>query len=259
MNIVVLVKQVPDTWSERTLRSDDNTVDRAAADAVVNEMDEHGVEAALALKEAHGGEVTVVSMGPERTAETIRKALAMGVDKAVHICDDALHGSCAVSTSAALAAAIGTLAYDVVICGTEASDARVGAMGGMLSERLGVPALTSARSIVADGSTVRIERQTDDGYEVVEATTPLVISVIEKINEPRYPSFKGIMAAKKKQLSTLSLADLGIEADSVGLAGATSEVIEFSTAPPRGKGEVVPDDGTGGARIAGFLAAAKII
>jgi electron transfer flavoprotein beta subunit len=259
MNIVVLVKQVPDTWSERKLRADDKTVDRDAADAVFNEMDEHGVEEALMLKEAHGGEVTVVCMGPERAAETIRKALAMGADKAVHVSDDALRGSCAVGTSAALAAAIGTLDFDIVIAGTEASDARVGAMGAMLAERLGVPQLTAARSVEIDAGTVRIERQLDAGYEVVEADLPVVVSVIEKINEPRYPSFKGIMAAKKKELTTLSLADLGLDAAQVGAAGATSEVVDFAPRPPRAKGQIVTDEGDGGVKLADFLVAEKIV
>lgn len=259
MNIVVLVKQVPDTWSERTLRADDRTVDRDAADAVFNEMDEHGVEEALRLREAHGGEVTVVSMGPERAAETIRKALAMGADEAVHVSDPALHGSCAVGTSAALAAALKTLEFDVVIAGTEASDARVGALPAMLGERLGVPALTGARTLAVDRATARIERQLDAGYEVVEAPLPVVVSVIEKINEPRYPSFKGIMAAKKKQVATLTVADLGLDPATVGLAGATSEVLGFAPRPARGSGEIVVDEGDGGARIAAFLAAQRII
>jgi electron transfer flavoprotein beta subunit len=223
-------------------------------------MDEHAVEEALVLAEASGGgSVTVVSMGPDRTADTIRKALAMGADAAVHVSDEALHGSCAVATSQVLAAAVRTVPYDVVLCGTEASDARVGAVGAMLAEQLGVPALTGARSVEVDGDTVRIERQVDSGYEVVEATLPVVVSVIEKINEPRYPSFKGIMAAKKKPVTTLALADLGIDAASVGLAGATSEVVAAEPAPPREKGRVVTDDGTGGTQIADFLATAKIV
>jgi electron transfer flavoprotein beta subunit len=259
MNIVVLVKQVPDTWSNRTLRDDDRTVDRDAADAVFNEMDEHGVEEALKLKEAHGGEVTVLSMGPDRAGETIRKALAMGADKAVHVSDEALHGSCAVGTSAALAAALKTLEFDVVVVGTEASDARVGALGAMLGERLGVPALTGARTVTIDGTTARIERQVDAGFQTVEASLPVVISVIEKINEPRYPSFKGIMAAKKKPVQTLSVADLGLDPSSVGLAGATSEVVDFAPRPPKQQGEIVTDEGDGGTKLAGFLAAQKII
>jgi electron transfer flavoprotein beta subunit len=259
MNIVVLVKQVPDTWSDRKLRDDDRTVDRDAADAVFNEMDEHGVEEALKLKEAHGGEVTVLSMGPERTSETIRKALAMGADKAVHVTDEALHGSCAVGTSAVLAAALRTLEFDVVVVGTEASDARVGALGAMLAERLEVPALTGARSVSIDGQTARIERQVDSGFQTVEADLPVVISVIEKINEPRYPSFKGIMAAKKKPLTTLTLADAGIEADKVGLAGSGTEVAEFAARPPKQAGQVVKDEGDGGVKLAEFLASQKFI
>jgi electron transfer flavoprotein beta subunit len=259
MKIVVLVKQVPDTWSDRKLREDDRTVDRDAADAVFNEMDEHGVEEALKLKEAHGGEVTVLSMGPERTSETIRKALAMGADAAVHVSDEALHGSCALGTSAALAAALRTLEFDVVIVGTEASDARVGALGAMLAERLQIPALTGARSVTIEGTTARIERQVDAGFQTVEADLPVVISVIEKINEPRYPSFKGIMAAKKKPVQTLSVADLGLDPASVGLAGATSEVVDSAPRPPKAQGEIITDEGAGGVQLAEFLATQKII
>ncbi len=259
MNIVVLVKQVPDTWAERRLRDDDKTLDRESGDAVINEIDEYAVEEALRLQEKHGGEVTVLSMGPPRAIETIRKALAMGVDKAVHLTDDALHGSCAPQTSLALAAVLGTLEYDLVICGSEAVDARVSAMGALLAERLGVPQLTGARKVEVDGTTVRIERQTENGYDVVEAATPAVISVVEKINDPRYPSFKGIMAAKKKPLRTLSVADAGIDPAQVGLAGATSEVVEFTARPPREAGRVVRDEGDGGVKLADYLASQKII
>ncbi|MFN2625111.1 MAG: electron transfer flavoprotein subunit beta, partial [Mycobacteriales bacterium] len=213
MNIVVCVKQVPDTWAEKRLDPGDKTVDRASVDAVMNEIDEYAVEEALRLKEAHGGEVTVFSMGPERTVETIRKALSMGADKAVHLVDDALHGSCAVSTSYAMAQALQTLEYDLIIAGSEATDARTSIVPAMLAERLGLPQLTFARKVEVNDGTVRIERQTDNGYDVVEAKTPAVISVVEKINEPRYPSFKGIMAAKSKPLTTLSCADAGIETD----------------------------------------------
>ncbi len=259
MNIVVLVKQVPDTWAERKLRDDDKTLDRDAVDAVINEIDEYAVEEALKIKEAHGGEVTVLSMGPQRAIETIRKALAMGVDKAVHLCDDALHGSCAPQTSLALAKVLGTLEFDLVICGSEAVDARVSAMGALLAERLALPQLTGARKVDIDGASVRIERQTENGYEVVEATMPAVVSVVEKINEPRYPSFKGIMAAKKKPLTTLTIADAGIAADEVGLANATSEVTDFRARPPRQSGQVVKDEGDGGVQLAAFFATQKLI
>src|ERR671921_40504 len=204
MNIVVLVKQVPDSGAERTLSAGDNTVDRSSANNVINEMDEYAIEEALKIKEAQGGDVTVVTMGPERAAESIRKALSMGPDKAVHISDEALRGSCAVATSKVLAAALGTLEADLILCGAESTDGRVQVMPHMLAERLGVAALTGARKLTVDGSTLTIERQTEEGYEVVTATAPAIVSVWDTINEPRYPAFKGIMEAKKKPVQKLS-------------------------------------------------------
>ncbi|HEX6756403.1 MAG TPA: electron transfer flavoprotein subunit beta/FixA family protein [Mycobacteriales bacterium] len=259
MNIVVLVKQVPDTWAERRLSEADRTLDRDAVDAVMNEIDEYAVEEALRLKEAHGGEVTVLTMGPDRAGETIRKALSMGADKAVHVSDPALHGSCAIQTAEALAAALGTLEYDLVVCGSESTDARLSVMAALLSEKLGIPQLSGARKVTVDGSTVTIERQTETGYDRVQGSTPAVVSVVEKINEPRYPSFKGIMAAKKKPVSTVTVADLGLDPSTVGLANATSEVVGFTLRPPRQAGQVVKDEGDGGVKLAEFLATQKLI
>jgi electron transfer flavoprotein beta subunit len=258
MNIVVLVKQVPDSGAERTL-SADFSVDRASASNVINEMDEYAIEEALKIKEAHGGEVTVLSMGPASATESIRKALSMGPDKAVHITDDALHGSCAVATSKVLAAALGTLNADLIICGAESTDGRVQVMPHMLAERLGIAALTGARKLTVDGSQLTAERQTDEGYEVVTAATPAVVSVWDTINEPRYPSFKGIMAAKKKPVQTLSLADLGVPADEVGAAGATSAVLEYAKRPPRSAGTKITDEGTGGEQLVAYLATEKFV
>ncbi|MHB8342502.1 MAG: electron transfer flavoprotein subunit beta/FixA family protein [Mycobacteriales bacterium] len=259
MNTVVCVKQVPDTWAEKKLNPADNTVDRASVDVVMNEIDEYAVEEALRLKEAHGGEVTILSMGPARAVETIRKALSMGADKAVHVTDDALHGACALQTSLALAKALQTLDFDLVIVGSESTDARLSVMAALLAERLGLPQLSLARKVSVDGSAVTIERQTDSGYDVVQGSLPAVVSVVEKINEPRYPSFKGIMAAKSKPLTTLAVADLGLAGDQVGLDNATSRVVEFAARPPRGAGQIVKDEGDGGAKIAEFLASQKII
>lgn len=259
MNIVVLVKQVPDSGAERNLRTDDNTVDRASANNVINEMDEYAIEEALKIQEAHGGEVTVLTMGPDRATESIRKALSMGPDKAVHVLDDALHGSCAVATSKVLAAALSRLNPDLVLCGAESTDGRVQVMPHMLAERLGVAALTGARKLTVEGSTLTIERQTEEGYEVVTASTPAVVSVWDTINEPRYPSFKGIMAAKKKPVETLALADLGVDASEVGFAGATSAVIEHSKRPPRSGGTKVTDEGEGGVKLVEFLATEKFV
>ena len=159
----------------------------------------------------------------------------MGADAGVHVVDDSLHGSDAIATSLVLAKALGTLTWDLVILGTESTDARMSVVPAMLAERLGVAQLTFAGKVDVDGTTVRIQRVTDTGYDTVEAVLPAVVSVVEKINEPRYPSFKGIMAAKKKPVTTLTLADLGIGADEVGLAGAWSAVTEFA-APPAAAG-----------------------
>jgi electron transfer flavoprotein beta subunit len=259
MNIVVCVKQVPDTWAEKRLNSEDKTVDREGVDGVMNELDEYAVEEALRIKEASGGEVTVLTMGPDKSVETIRKALSMGADKAVHVVDPALHGSDALATSYAMAKALGTIEHDLVILGVESTDARMSVLPAMLAERLGASQATFARKVeVADG-TVKIERQTDTGYDVVEASTPAVVSVVEKINEPRYPSFKGIMAAKKKPHTTLSLADAGIEADKVGFSGSGTEVAEFAPRPPKQAGQIVKDEGDGGVKLADFLASQKFI
>jgi len=259
VNIVVTVKQVPDTWAEKKLDPADMTIDRKSVENVMNEMDEYGVEEGLRIKEAHGGEVTILTMGPEKAIEAIRKALSMGADKAVHLTDETLHGSDAIQTSAALAAVIKTLEADIVITSSEASDARGGVMGALLAEQLGLPQLTLARKVTVDPDArkVTIERQTDNGYAVVEAGLPVVIGVYEKINEPRYPSFKGIMAAKKKPLTTLSVADAGLSG--VGLDSAATAVDTAVARPPKSAGQRVKDEGDGGTKVADFLASQKLI
>ena len=259
MNIVVCVKQVPDTWAERKLKQGDATLDRESVDGLINELDEYAIEEALQIKEAHGGEVTVVTMGPEKASESVRKALSMGADKAVHLVDDALAGSDALQTSYALAQVLQSIGFDLVVLGAESTDARMGAMAAMLAERLGVAQLSLASKVEIDGSHVRVNRQSEDGYWVVEADLPAVISVVEKINEPRYPSFKGIMAAKKKPMQVLSPAEAGIDSSLVGLANAATEVVDFTERPPRQAGTIVKDGGDGGTKAAEFLAAGKFI
>jgi electron transfer flavoprotein beta subunit len=259
MNIVVLVKQVPDTEAQRQLNPADNTVDRAAVDPVINYIDEFAIEEGLRLKEAHGGEVTILTVGPERATESIRKALSMGADKAVHVSDEALHGSDAIQTAKVIAQALGTIEWDVAVAGSEATDSRAAILPALLAEALGVAQLTQARKVTVDGSTVTIERVTDTGYESVQGSTPAVISVVEKINDPRYPSFKGIMAAKSKPVTVLALSDLGIDAGAAGLANAWTQVVSFENAPPRAAGQTVKDEGNGGAQIADYLASKKLI
>lgn len=264
LRIVVCVKQVPDTWSEKRLDPTDQTLDRAAADGVIDELDTYAVEEALRVKEANeGSTVVVLTMGPAGAADTVRKALSMGADEAVHVVDDALHGSDALATSLVLAKAIERTGFDLVVLGSESTDARMGVVPAMLAERLGVPQATLASKVEIDASsdpaTVRVDRQTDAGQAVVSAQLPAVISVLEKINEPRYPSFKGIMAAKTKPTATWSLADLGIDASSVGLAAAATAVLDATQRPPRGEHTIIKDDGDAGSRIADFLVSRKLL
>src|SRR5579875_1028571 len=259
MNIVVCVKQVPDTWAERKLKPGDSTLDRESVDGLINELDEYAIEEALQIAEREGGEVTILTMGPAKAAESIRKALSMGCDKAVHLLDDGLAGSDGLQTSYALAQVLTKIGFDLVLLGSESTDARMGVMAAMLAERLGVPQVSLANKVEIDGQAIRIQRQTDVGYDKVESTLPAVVSVVEKINEPRYPSFKGIMAAKKKPVQTMSLADADIDPARVGLAGAATEVVSFAARPPRQAGTVVKDEGDGGVKAAEFLAAQKFI
>src|SRR6476659_6069089 len=207
-NIVVLIKQVPDTWSERKLSDGDYTLDREAADAVLDEINERAVEEALLIKEkeaANGaeGSVTVLTAGPERATEAIRKALSMGADKAVHLKDDGLHGSDVIQTGWALARALGTIeGTELVIAGNEATDGVGGAVPAIIAEYLGLPQLTHLRKVTVEGGKVTGERETDDVVFTVEAFFFTDTATTEKINEPRFPSFKGIMAAKKKEVTT---------------------------------------------------------
>ena len=264
-NIVVLIKQVPDTWSERKLTEGDFTLDREAADAVLDEINERAVEEALLIKEkqaADGTEstVTVLTAGPERATEAIRKALSMGADKAVHVIDDGVHGSDAIQTGWVLARALGTVeGTDLVIAGNESTDGVTGAVPAIIAEYLGLPQLTHLRKLSVEGDKVVGERETDEGVFTVEASLPAVVSVTEKINEPRFPSFKGIMAAKKKEVAKLTLAEIGVESDEVGLANAGSKVLASNPKPPKTAGEKVTDEGEGGNQIAQYLVSQKLI
>jgi electron transfer flavoprotein beta subunit len=259
MKIVVCVKYVPDAQGDRRF-ADDRTVDRAGTDGILSELDEYAVEEALKLADADPDTtVTVLTVGPDRATDALRKALQMGATDAVHVVDDALHGSDALATSLVLAKALERLDHDLVLMGMASTDGGMSVVPAMVAERLAIPQLTFAGSLAVDGGTVRIERDGDTSTEVVESTLPALVSVTDQINDPRYPSFKGIMAAKKKPVQTWSLADLGIDPAQVGLAAAWSEVDTVTARPPREKGQVVTDEGDGGHKLVEFLAAAKLV
>lgn len=259
MKIAVLVKEVPDTWGDRRIDPTTMRVDRTG-DLVIDEINETAVEVALLTKEAHpGSEVTAVTMGPPGALAVIRKALAMGADTGIHISDDGLAGSDAVQTSAALAAALGSRGFDLVIAGNESTDGRTGAVPAMLAERLGFAQLTFLRTLTIEGDTARGERLTATGHLDVTAALPAVVSVTEQIAEARFPSFKGIMSAKKKKVESLSIADLGLSPDDTGGAHAWSAVQQVAERPARQGGTIIKDDGTAGTQVAEFLIAAKLI
>jgi electron transfer flavoprotein beta subunit len=267
MNIAVCVKYVPDATGDRHFE-DDQTVDRVGVDGLLSELDEYAVEQALQIKEkADNPEdvvVTALCVGPEQAVDAVRKALQMGADQGVHVVDDAIAGSDAIATSLVLAKAIEKGAeggaYDLVMCGMASTDGSMSVVPAMLAERLGLPQLTLASKVETQGDQVRIQRDGDTATEVVGGTMPLVLSVTDQSGEARYPSFKGIMAAKKKPLETLALSDLGIDPGDVGLSVAWSEVEETTARPPREAGEIVKDeDGSGAKALADFLASKKFI
>ena len=241
-------------------------LDRAGVDAVLNDLDEYAIEEALRIVEPlnEGAEtplhtITLISMGPERATEALRKGLSMGADNAILISDPALAGSDALATSKVLAEVIKKGGFDLVFCGTESTDARMSVIPAMLAERLEWAQLSFAGSVKVDPAASRVEiaRMTDAGVETMSANFPAVVSVIEKINEPRYPSFKGIMAAKKKPIETKTVSDLGIS--EVGLAAAWSVVDDATARPPRAKGIKVEDAGDGGTKLVEFLAEKRLV
>ena len=258
MKIVVCVKQVPDSWSERKLQPDFR-LDRDSAERVINDLDTYAVEAALQLVEQHGGETIALSMGPQSAEEAIRKSLQMGIDAGVLVSDDALAGSDAVATARVLAAAIAHLGADLVLMGIESTDAKMSVVPAMVSEFLHWPMLTLAQQLTVDGSVATIERQTATGHDVVEAPLPAVVSVVEKFNEPRYPSFKGITSAKKKTVDVLDLAALGIAPETVGAAGSPTTVVSATAAVARSVGVVVDEDTTAIAQLVDFLAERRLV
>ncbi|WP_345696193.1 electron transfer flavoprotein subunit beta/FixA family protein [Kitasatospora terrestris] len=259
LRIVVCVKYVPDATGDRRF-ADDTTTDREGVDGLLSELDEYGVEQALRIAEANeGAEVTVLTVGPDDAKDALRKALSMGADKAVHVNDDDVHGSDVIATSAILAAALTRTGFDLVVCGMASTDGTMGVLPALLAERLDIPQATLLSEVAVTGTTVTGRRDGDAASEQVRAALPAVISVTDQSGEARYPSFKGIMAAKKKPVTSLDLDDLDIDADTVGLTGAWTKVEQITARPARTKGTIVTDEGDGGKQLATFLADQKFI
>ncbi|WP_432067514.1 electron transfer flavoprotein subunit beta/FixA family protein [Streptomyces sp. C10-9-1] len=259
LRIVVCVKYVPDATGDRHF-ADDLTVDRDDVDGLLSELDEYAVEQALQIAEdADDAEVTVLTVGPEDAKDALRKALSMGADKAVHVEDDDLHGTDALGTSLVLAKAIEKTGYDLVIAGMASTDGTMGVLPALLAERLGVPQVTLLSEVSVEDGKVTGRRDGDTASEQLEASLPAVVSVTDQSGEARYPSFKGIMAAKKKPVESLDLSDLDIEAEEVGLGGAWTAVDSAAERPVRTAGTIVKDEGEGGKQLAEFLASQKFI
>src|SRR3954453_4567826 len=258
MNVIVCVKQIPDPAQVGELDSSDNTLKRAGK-LILDDSDAYGVEMALQLvTAAGGGEVSLVSMAPNGETSGLRTALAMGAAKAVLVSDPELKGSDALTTAKALAKAIERVGdADLVIAGTESTDGYTGTVPEQIAELLGRPSITFAKHVDITGGTVKVQRQTELGYDEVECSLPAVISVTAGVVEPRYPSFKGIMAAKSKPVDTVTAADLGVTP--AGWAAAGQEIVSVGAAEARAAGEVVEDDGEGFAKIVAFLETLKVV
>lgn len=254
MDIVVCVKQVPETTSVR-LDPQTHTLVREGVQSVVNPFDEFAVEEAVRIKERLGGSVTAVTMGPPQAREALLKCLAMGADRAVHLCDRAFAGSDTWATSFILASAIRTTKFDMVFCGKQAIDGDTAQVGPEIAELLGIPQITCVKKVVVENGTVTVHRETEEGYEVIESKLPVLLTAIKGLNEPRMPSIAGIMSAKKKEIRTVTAADLGLEKDKIGLEGSPTRVIKVFPPQARAAGLVLKDlDSSAAAgKILGFL------
>ena len=259
MKIAVCVKQVPEGGVHKRIDPHTKRLDRSG-EAGLNPFDVNAIEEALRVKEAAGaGEVVLVSMGPERVVEALRKGLAMGADRAVLASDHAAAGSDLVATSSVLAAVLERESPDLVLFGQQSSDGDGAVLWAAVAERLRRPLVSQAAELnVADGK-VTVKRQTEFGYDRIEAPLPAVVAVSDAINEPRYPSLKGIMGAKAKPQETLSLAELGLAADRAGEAGSKTEVYALTDPPPRGESLRIEDDGTAAQRIVDFLVEKRLL
>ncbi len=261
MKVLVPVKRVPDTAGEKKIDPNDRTVDRESVESVLCPVNEFAIEEAMRLKEQQDAEVTVLLVGPESAQPVVRKALSYGLDAGVQVVDDAVVGSDALGTAEVLAKALAAEEFDLVIFGNQSTDARTCLVPAAVAEILGLPALTYARHLEIDGDQITVHREHEEGWDVVESSLPAVVSVVEAINEPRYPSFKGIMAAKSKPLEVRSLDDLDVDTSRVGSDNAAAIMYEFRDRPPKEPGTIVEDDGSGAAatQLADWLVEKKFV
>jgi electron transfer flavoprotein beta subunit len=259
VKIAVCVKHVPEANAPRRIDPATKRLDRSG-EGTLNPFDVHAVEEALRLKERSGdGEVVLVALGPERALESLRKALAMGADRAVLVADEAATDSDLVATSRVLAAVLGREEPDLSLFGQQANDSDGAVLWAAVADRLGRPLISQAAELELRDGTVKVKRQTEFGYDVIEAPLPAVVAVSDAINEPRYPSLKGIMGAKRKPQETLSAGDLGLSTEQLGAAGSRTIVLELTDPPPRGESTVIEDDGSAPQKVVDFLAEKKLI
>ncbi len=259
MDIVVCVKQIPDPADPGELDPETRTLKRDMK-LIMDESDSYGVEMALQLRDTVGeGEVTLVSMAPHEEVNGLRSALAMGADKAILVSDQALAGTDALGTARVLAAAIGRARADLILTATESSDGYTGTVPEQVAELLGLPSVTFAKEIRIEGDEVMVKRQTEAGYDEVRCPLPAVVSVTAGVVEPRYPSFKGIMAAKSKPMDQVGITDLGMNPDQVGWSGGGQEIVDISPAPEREAGEIITDEGDAHERIIALLEELRIV
>ncbi len=259
MKIAVCVKQVPDATVTKRIDAGTKRLDRSGEGAL-NPVDANAVEEGLRLRDATGdGEVVVLSLGPEKALDSLRKALAMGADRAVLVSDEGAAGSDLVATSLVLAKAVEREGADLVLFGQQASDSDGAVLWAAVAERLRRPMISQVAELKLEGGSVTGKRQTEFGYDVIRAPLPAVIAVADSINEPRYPSLKGIMGAKKKPQDVVSLADLGVDAGAAGTEGSRTEVLALSDPPPRGETRKIEDDGSGAEKIVEFLVEKRLL
>jgi len=258
VKIVVCMKETPSTTAEKRF-GPDMRLERRKEDAIINPFDEYTIEEGLRQQEKHGGEVIVLCMGPATASDTIRKALAMGADSGVLVSDDALAGSDAIGTARVLAAALKKIGFDLALFGSAAADSYGGVVPSAVAELLDMPLLSVASKLEIDGGTAKIQRQAELGYNEVEAATPALVSVVKSINEPRYPSMKGIMQSKKKPIDTWSLADLGLDAATAGAVAAREKALGADKVSTTRKGEVYQGNDGAADRVIAFLVEQKVL